>query len=480
MHSEPHNAYSANARRAGVSGAAASDGARDARAAAGLRIFCSDLRDLIGDDAYRQWGMLQLGPADDDRVVLMASNASARDHLLNRLGLTRLSAMWSKADAGRRELAIEAADGELGGAEPLDVAADAAPVTVAPISRRRFENFVVGDANRSAHAAARQVCGEDPGGCQLLYLYGPYGVGKTHLECAIDAAVKEGDTDLTSLYISSDRFRAEFVGSLKSDSAMAFKQRVRDVDILLIDDIHVLAGAPSTQTEAFLTIKDVLGRPNGRVVVAADRPVDELTELDKRLRSLLSGAAQCRLERPDLPLRKRILEQMVANNPAARAEGAVPTEVLDQIASAITTTPRELEGALTTVLSRTKLIGRPLTRETAAEALADQLSGPARRITVEEIQKAVAGYHALTPADLLSRSRARDIVRPRQQAMYLCREITNRSFPDLARRFGNRDHTTVLHACRRIAELCAADPSVRAEIEELRRHLRHQTKASAE
>jgi chromosomal replication initiator protein len=338
-----------------------------------------------------------------------------------------------------------------------------------PSLTRTFDSFVVGHANKVAHAAAKAIAEDREPPFRLAVIHGAYGSGKSHLLSAVAAAAHGREV----LYFNADRFRAEYVKSLKASAGLEFKDRVRAADILLIDDLHLLSGAKSTQTELYHAINDVLSE-GGRVVVAADRPADDLTDLDPRLRSRLIGAVGCPIERPDLDLRRRILESMAAAHPFVKRGLEIPTEVLDFLASAITQLPRDLEGALGTVLTRTALIGLPVTRETAREALTDVLAGSNRRVTVEEIQKTVASYHGMQVSALLSKRRTRDIVRPRQEAMYLCKEFTTRSLPDIARRFGGMDHTTVMHACKRVKDLMKMDPSVRGDIDALRRLLTQQ------
>lgn len=446
--------------------------------------FRDKVRDWIGDDAWRRWGSFRLGDSDARRVRLVAPSEQRRAELLRRISMEKLRSWWTESDPAHRTIVVVAEDEMAqteqpepatsvgGGQQPPKSAPPPAPGAPTPM---RFENFVVGDSNREAHALAMGIAAPGDSPFRLATIYGAYGVGKSHLLSAIELAVGQANDGRKVLYIGADRFREDYVRSLRKEEGLAFKERVRQADILLIDDLQVLAGSTKTQNELFSALVERLSS-GARVVFTADRHPEKLAELDDRLRQRLEASVAARVDAPDLPLRRRILERMADENPAARGGPPVPMEVLDQIASAITSTPRELEGALSSVLLKTRVIGRPLTRESATEALSERMRGSAKRVTIEEIQKIVATFHGLKWSDLLSSSRARDIVRPRQMAMYLCRLITRKSYPQLGQRF-SRDHTTVMHACTRIEELCASDPAVRAEIEELKRLVRMRNQA---
>ncbi len=460
--------------RAGPSASFAPEKKTSDDGAAAFETFKGRLRDLIGDDATRTWGAVALGPVDGREVTVIAQ---ARPELEERVGAPRLRELWSASDPQKRRIILAAAEDVPANAVQTREAGKPAPRRSLEPSRYAFETFMVGDANRYAFAAAQSIATVDDGSVRLAFIHGGYGHGKTHLLRAVERHVVASE-GLTALYLGADAFRASYVDGARAGDTKAFKDRLEASDVLLVDDIHLLAGAVKTQDALYNAVSSALAR-NGRVLLAADRPASALSELDERLRERLVDAVTCKLDKPDLQLRRRILERMVADSEAAKDLGGVSGEVLDFIASAITTTPRALEGALSTVLLKAKANGQPLTRESAMAALADVLRGATRKVTVEDIQKAVSAYHGLKCNDLLSKSRSRDIVRPRQQAMFLARELTGRSFPDLARRFGGLDHTTVLHGCRRIAHLVSQDPGVREEVEELRRQLRQNGRPAA-
>ncbi len=450
--------------------------------------FCDGLRHIMGDGAWRAWGAeLRVGRASDAEVVLWAPTPLHCERVLDRVGPRRFAQMWRDIDPERRSvsLAVNPQPPEKPGptandSGPAPTPAPAEAVDLAPsVERARtFETFVAGDANRTAATAAKALASEPRSPFRACVFHGENGAGKTHLLTAIEAeaarAAGRGPASTQAcgvIFYAADRFRADYLAALKAKTGLQFKDRLSAADVLLIDDLHVLAGAKSTQAELANIIGTVIAN-GGRVAVAADRPLDHIEDLDARLKTRLGAAVSCELGKPDLTLRRRILERMVADNADMRRHREVPSEVIDFIASAVIGPPRQLEAALATVLLRTVMMDRPVTRVTAKEALADMLVGAARRVTVEDIQKCVAAYHGLRMSDLLSKKRTREIVRPRQQAMYLCKEMTTRSLPDIARRFGNMDHTTVLYSCRRIQELCHDDAAVRSDVDALRRMLR--------
>ncbi len=441
--------------------------------------FCDGLRHMMGDGAWRAWGAeLHVGRATDAEVVLWAPTPLHCERVLDRVGPRRFAQLWRDIDPQRRSVSLgvnpQPPEKQAPGANDTGPAVTPTEVVdLAPsVDRARtFATFVAGEANRTAATAAKALASEPRSPFRACVFHGENGAGKTHLLSAIEAEAGSQAQSSGVIFYAADRFRADYVAALKTKNGLEFKDRLSAADVLLIDDLHLLAGAKSTQAELANIIGTVIAN-GGRVAVAADRPLEQIDDLDARLKTRLGAAVSCELGKPDLTLRRRILERMVADNPDMRRHRDVPSEVIDFIASAVIGPPRQLEAALATVLLRTVMMDRPVTRLTAKEALADMLVGAARRVTVEDIQKCVAAYHGLKMADLLSKKRTREIVRPRQQAMFLCKEMTTRSLPDIARRFGNMDHTTVLYSCRRIQELCHDDAAVRSDVDALRRMLR--------
>lgn len=456
--------------------------------------FNEALRAKLGDGAWRAWAAdLEVGRVTDREVVLWASAPLHRERILDRVGPRRLADLWRDADPRGRTVSVgldprpqgrpspsandrrQTLGGRAalsdGGASVDRTAEQAADLDPKMERRRTFATFVTGDANRVAATAAKTLAHERDAPFRACVFHGENGVGKTHLLSAIEHAARQAGHDWRIEFFDADRFRADFLQALNAKDAIAFKDRLSAADLLLVDDLHLLAGAKSTQAELAHIVAAVIAG-GGRVIVASDRRLELIEDLDPRLRSRFEAGVACELSKPDLPLRRRILERMIADNSALRQGRDISDEVIDFIASAIVGSPRQLEAALATVLLRTVMVDRPVTHQTAKEALSEVLLGAARRVTVEDIQKCVAAYHGLKTSDLLSKKRTREIVRPRQQAMYLCKDMTTRSLPDIARRFGDMDHTTVLYSCRRIKALYADDPSVRADIEAIRRILR--------
>ena len=449
--------------------------------------FLARMRAAMGTEGWNSWGhRLRPGDADEQTVRIFAPSQLYCDHVLDRVSERRMRDMWDEIDpAGRRILLVPdprprqfsvvpsspAPEEEL--AEDLVADADRWEElpSAAQAPSRSFDTFVVGAANKIAHATAEAIAGIDEPPARLAVIHGAYGAGKTHLLRAAQAEANEiTPHGQRALYFSADRFRLEYVKALRAQAGIEFKERVQAAEILLIDDLHMLGNSRSTQSELLHAINEVLA-DGGRVLVAADRPVEALSELDDGLRARLSAAVSCPIEQPDLDLRRDILKACAAQNGYVRNGLVIPPEVLDFIASAVVAMPRDLEAAFATLITRTALIGVPVTRATATEALGDLLNGARRRITVEDIQRVVANYHGIKVTDLLSKRRTREIVRPRQEAMFLCKELTTRSLPDIAKRFGGMDHTTVMHAVKRIKSLVRDDSLVRADIDSLRQQL---------
>ncbi len=448
--------------------------------------FSSRLREALGAKSWAAWGKdLKIGSADEEAVHIYAPSALHCERIWEAVGARKLRAMWADSDPMGRTLELEP-DPALNGqtvrrpkpqalraappsAAPAEALRPAAPASLAP--SRTFETFVEGACNKVACAAARAIASDEDAPFRLLVLTGAYGAGKSHLLGAIAHAVAARGGAEALLACNADGFRAEFVKSLNENKGIDFKRRVSRARMLVVDDAHLLDTSKKTQQE-LAHVTDAVLSAGGRVVFAADRPVVEIEGLDPRLAARLAGAVSCRLEQPDLDHRRRILQEMASLNPMVRRGVEIPECVLDYVASAIVAMPRDLEAALNTVISRTALVGLPVNLDTAREALSEMLNGAAKRITVEEIQRAVAGFHGMPVSVLLSKRRTRDIVRPRQEAMYLCKELTTRSLPDIGKRFGDMDHTTVMHACRRIAKLIDENATVRSDVEQLRRLIR--------
>lgn len=325
-----------------------------------------------------------------------------------------------------------------------------------------FDTFVVGSGNRFPHAAALAAASEPAAVYNPLFLYGGVGLGKTHLMQAIGHYVLKHHPHLHVVYVSSERFTNDLINALQTKSMVEFRQRYRSVDVLLIDDIHFVAGKESTQEEFFHTF-NALYQANKQIVISSDRPPKEIPTLEDRLRSRFEWGLTADVQAPDIETRVAILRQK------ARNEGySVPDEVLDFIASHIQSNIRELEGALIRVIAFSSLHHRPLSVELAAEALKEILPDTQPKpITMPRIQEIVASHFGIKVADLKGKRRSRAVTLPRQIAMYLCRELTDASLPRIGEEFGGRDHTTVMHACEKIRKDSESDAAFMGTIQAL-------------
>ncbi len=337
--------------------------------------------------------------------------------------------------------------------------------------RLSFETFIVGRSNTLANAAARQVATSRRGEPLMfnpLYVHAGVGLGKTHLLQAITWAGNAGDRKV--LYLTAERFMYGFVSALRSQTTLAFKEAVRAIDVLMIDDLQFLQGR-STQAEFCHTLNALIDAGR-QVVIASDRPPADLESLDDRVRSRLAGGLVVEIGSLGEELRLEILKSRIAAACIHHPGFEVPAAVLAFIAKSVTHNGRDLEGAVNRLLAHSKLTGQSVTLEMAEREMRD-LIRPAepKRVRIEDIQRVVARQYNVSRADLLSSRRTANVVRPRQVAMYLAKVLTLRSLPEIGRRFGGRDHTTVLHAVRKIENLAGSDSALAEEIESLKRQL---------
>ena len=335
----------------------------------------------------------------------------------------------------------------------------------APLDPRlTFENFVVDRSNELACAAARRATDPTGQGYNPLVLWGGVGLGKTHLLQAIAAEIRQRSPERRVIYLSAEKFMVQFVQAVRARDTVAFKQAFRSVDVLMIDDLQFISGRDVTQEE-FLHTFDALVDQQRQVVLSADRPPNEFSAFGDRLRARLGSGLVVQMQPTTLELRRTILDAKTA------AMGVtIAPPVLDFLAHKINTNIRELEGALNRVVADSTLCGRVATLESCQSLLQDLLrSGPEKRVTIDEIQRRVAEHYGIRLSDMTSARRARAVARPRQVAMYLAKQLTPRSLPEIGKKFGGRDHTTVMHAVRRIEELKSADPVMADDVELLRR-----------
>ena len=328
-----------------------------------------------------------------------------------------------------------------------------------------FENFVVGKSNQLARAAAYQV-GVNPGSAyNPLFIYGGVGLGKTHLMQAVGNMILEARPTARVAYVHSERFVGDMVSALRHNTISEFKRTYRSLDALLIDDIQFFAGKDRSQEEFFHTFNALL-EDQQQIVLTCDRYPKEVNGLEERLKSRFGWGLTVAIEPPELETGVAILLRK------ATAEGIeLPEDIAFFIAKCVRSNVRELEGALRRVVANSRFTGRPITIDFAREALRDLLAVQERKVTIENIQKTVAEYYKIRVADLLSKRRSRMITRPRQTAMSLAKELTSHSLPEIGDAFGGRDHTTVIHACKRVKELRDADTRIRDDYENLLRTL---------
>ena len=338
--------------------------------------------------------------------------------------------------------------------------------------RFTFDSFVVGKPNELAYAAARRVAEGGPVTYNPLFLYGGVGLGKTHLMHAIAHELQQSRPDLHVLYLSAEQFMYRFVQALRDKQIMDFKELFRSVDVLMVDDVQFIAGKDSTQEEFFHTFNALVDQ-NKQIVISADRAPGEIKDLEERIRSRLQCGLVVDLHPTDYELRLGILQAKV-NHYCNQYRGLVMAPgVLEFLAHRITSNVRVLEGALMRLFAFASLVGREINLDLVQECLSDILRASDKRVTVEEIQRKVAEHYNVRLADMIGPKRLRTIARPRQVAMYLAKTMTQRSLPEIGRRFGGRDHTTIMHGIRKIEELMVADNQLADDVQLLKRLLQN-------
>lgn len=331
--------------------------------------------------------------------------------------------------------------------------------------RFTFESFVVGKPNALANAAARRVVETESIPFNPLFLYGGVGLGKTHLMHAIAHEMQAQWPDKIIMYMSAEKFMYQFVRALRTNDTMNFKEIFRSVDVLMMDDIQFIAGKESTQEEFFHTFNALVDQ-NKQIIISADKAPSDLTGIDERLRSRLAWGLVADIHPTTYDLRLGILQSK-----RDQLKADVPDSVLEFLALKVTSNIRELEGALNRIVAHADVASMPITLESTQEVLQDLLRSHDRRITIDEIQRKVAEHYNLRLTDMHSARRSRNVARPRQVAMYLAKHLTARSLPEIGRKFGGRDHTTVMHAVRKVEELVEGDAQIAQDVDVIRRAL---------
>ncbi len=333
-----------------------------------------------------------------------------------------------------------------------------------------FDNFVVGGSNELAYAAAKRITEVERVSFNPLFLYGGVGLGKTHLMHAMALEIKKNWPERKVLYLSAEKFMYQFIKALRFKDTMSFKQQFRSVDVLMVDDIQFIAGKDSTQEEFFHTFNTLIDH-NHQVVISADRSPVDLDGIEERIRSRLGWGLVTDIHASDYELRLGVLQTKAKKHVEDNPEIIIKDNILEFLAQRIDSNIRVLEGALNRVIAYSSFVNKPLTIEMAQEVLKDLIRASQRRITIDDIQRKVADYYNIRLSDLLSARRSRTIARPRQVAMYLSKILTTRSLPEIGRKFGGRDHTTVIHAVKRIESLQDSDNAIQEEVEVLSRAL---------
>lgn len=432
----------------------------------------AELRAEFGQEEYRSWfENLSLLAEHEGSLYFVTPSATARDWL-RRNGLHRLEARLAARLALSGPIVI-ATPGDLPDAlrERAEEATPSAELTAAR-GAFLFDNFCVGPSNQAAFTAARAIARNDTAAFPLTLLHGAPGVGKTHLQLALIAESHRLHPSRRVRYMMSQIFIEEFQAALhKRRDSSGFKSMVRENDLLVLDDVQRIAGKRATEEEFFDTIA-VVAAQGGQVVLSADHGAEGLNGFNDRLRVHLKGAVECAIAEPDFELRRRILDSKVLQYAACAPSFTVPGPVLDMIAARVRGPGRLLDGAVRQLLVEAGMAGREVTMELAESVLKSRFSAAEKRPTVDLIIKTTAKHFALTPQELLSRSRRRTIARPRQIAMFVCTRLTTRSLPDIGNRFGGFDHTTVLYARDRVAALVETDAQLREEVEAVERAVR--------
>jgi chromosomal replication initiator protein len=473
----------------------------------------ASLRDEIGEAAFQSWlKPMTVRGVTEGSVRISVPTRFMKDWVVAHY-VDRLGELWAKASSDIREVEIfvQAEYGQPNPSSPLTALAkidlpalplkpshasqaltmsDGMPGTIkkatvmrsplasappligsaleisAPLDTRfTFDNFVVGKSNEFAHAASLRVAEQPNAQFNPLFLYGGVGLGKTHLMHAIAWKIRQEDPSRTVIYMSAEKFMYRFIRALREQNTVDFKDQFRNVDVLMIDDVQFISGKDSTQEEFFHTFNALVDQGR-QIVISADKSPSDLEGMEERLKSRLNCGLVADLHATTYELRVGILQAK-----AERLNVEVPGKVMEFLAHKITSNVRELEGALNRVAAHSSLVGRDITLESVQDVLHDLIRAHDRRVTIEEIQKKVAAHFNIRTSDMHSARRARSVARPRQVAMYLAKQLTSRSLPEIGRKFGGRDHTTVMHAVKKVDELRERDPSFAEDVELLRRML---------
>ncbi|MEM0978013.1 MAG: chromosomal replication initiator protein DnaA [Pseudomonadota bacterium] len=438
----------------------------------------NDLRSDVGQDAFVNWiEPLKLVGVEDGTATFRAPTTFIGNWVQRSYG-EKIRAQCVAGGLAVDRLCFES--GQLSTAAPVKfsktgkaeaTARDTSDLPGAALDQRfTFDRFIVGKPNELAHAAARSVAQGGSVNFNPLFLYGGVGLGKTHLMHAIAWELLKNPKEPKILYLSAEQFMYKFVQALRFKDTMSFKELFRSVDVLMVDDVQFIAGKDSTQEEFFHTFNALVDQ-NKQVIISADRAPGEIDGLEDRIKSRLQWGLVVDLHPTDYELRLGILQAKAETQLADHPKVVIEEGVLEFMAHRISTNVRVLEGALTRLFAFASLVGREINLDVAQECLSDILRASDRKVTVDEIIRKVADHYNVRMTDILGPRRARNVARPRQVAMYLAKRLTTKSLPEIGRRFGGRDHTTVIHAVKKIEELSAHDNQIAEDVELLRRML---------
>ena len=433
------------------------------------------LKEIYGETEYSNWlKLLTFNKIEKDIITFYAPTKFMCDWILSHYG-KKILLLWRETDKSVKDISVLVYNNEKNINKKNTNYKKSFNKTFLSPEKDEFENnldrrftfkdFVVGKSNELAFSACRRVADSEDVPFNPLFLYGGVGLGKTHLMNAIAWQKKKLNPKLKILYLSAEKFMYEFIKALRVKNTVAFKDQLRSVNLLMIDDVQFIIGKESTQEEFFHTF-NALADQNRQMVISADKSPSDLEGLEERLRSRLGWALVADIHPTTYELRLSIIESKVE-----KYNIDLPRDVIEFLAHKITTSVRELEGALTRLTAHVTLVGRTVDLEIAEDLLQDLLRASDRRTTIDQIQKKVAEHFNVKISDMHSARRSRTVARPRQIAMFLSKNLTTRSLPEIGRKFGGRDHTTVIHAIKKVQELVKNDSSLSEDLEILTRSL---------
>ncbi len=446
--------------------------------------ICARLRAEYGESAYKNWLKPLTVIGEQENIISLNSPTIAMRDRINSQYAQRLLNLWQSENPKLTEINITC-DNNIHSQHEANKNTDSSSAISngpdvfnsmangdfdsnlsAPINERySFDQFIVGKPNELAFAAAKRVSEADSVPFNPLFLYGGVGLGKTHLMHAIAGQIRQTQPEKRIIYLSAEKFMYQFVRALRYKDMMSFKDQFRSVDILMIDDVQFIAGKESTQEEFFHTFNALVDQ-NRQVIISADKSPADLDGIEERMKSRLGWGLVAEIHSTTYELRLGILHSKAENMGVH-----IQQNILEFLAHKITSNVRELEGALNRLVAYANLVGREVSLESAQDVLRDLLRTNDRRVTIEEIQKRVAEHYNIKMSEMHSARRSRAIVRPRQVAMYLAKQLTMGSLPEIGHKFGGRDHTTVMHAVKKIDSLCNEDKNFAEDVELLSRML---------